>query len=83
MVLFDEKEVNAVKQYLKQIEDEVAALADRLKLDGQIRWGLEAKFKGIHDILDKPKPVEQPKIEVNIEPRVAKVDVRTGIKRVI
>lgn len=80
-MLFDEKEVNAVKEYLKQIEEEVSALADRVKLDGQIRWGLEAKFKGIHDILDKPA---QPKIEVNVvEPRVAKVDVRTGIKKVL
>ena len=74
MVLFVEieKEVNAAKEYLKQIEEEAMEMADRLKLDGQRRVGLESKFKNAYSALDKT--VEQPLKE-------AKVDSKMGIKK--
>ncbi len=71
------KEVNAVKEYLKQIEEETMELADRIKLDGQRRAGLEGKFKNAYETLDLIKP-EQPKTRV-VD---AKVDIKTGIKKV-
>jgi hypothetical protein len=75
VLMLMEKEVNAVKEYLKQIEIETMAMADRLKLDSQTRWGIEDKFRHAYAALEikaEPEP-----------PRVAKIDARAGIKRVM
>lgn len=70
-------EVNTIKEYLKQIEMEAMEMAERLKLDGQVKWGLDNKFKQAYAAIEKLlKPDEEPE-----RPKVAKVDVRTGIKR--
>lgn len=75
VLIVTEKEVNAIKEYLKQIEQEAMELAESLKLDGQKRWGFQEKFRKAYEAIDAIKPEPE-------KPKVAKIDVRTGIKRV-
>jgi hypothetical protein len=77
LMVAKEKEVNAIKEYLKQIEEETIEMADRLKLDAQKRWGLEDKFKHAYTAIENLLKTEEPE-----KPKVAKIDVKTGIKRV-
>jgi hypothetical protein len=72
MVLFDEKEVNAIKEYLKQIEIETMEMADRLKLDAQVRWGLEDKFKKAYAALE----IQDSTPKIVLPPKVMKIDAK-------
>lgn len=74
------KEANTIKEYLKQIEEEAIEMADRLKLDAQRRVGLEDKFKHAYAAIDNLLKTEEPDLE---PPKVAKVDMKTGIKKVM
>lgn len=67
------EKIDAIKEYLKQIELETMEMADRLKLDAQRRWGLEEKFKKAYAELDIKEPEDKPK--------VAKIDMKSGIKK--
>jgi hypothetical protein len=75
------KEINETKIYLKQIEDETKILIDVLKLGEPQKSGIYVKFEQLYihfdNILKEAKKLETP------EPGYAKIDLKTGIKKVV
>jgi len=75
------KEVNEVKFYLKQLEDETKALIEILKLGEPQKSGIYNKIKQTYDHLDNILK-EAAKEEIPA-PKYAKIDMTSGIKKVI
>lgn len=90
-----DKELEDLKECIKLIESETMEIANVVKLDLHRRNGLESKFVTAYDIIEKmtpklPKLEPAPKKEVKPvktfdKPKktTAKVDIKTGIKKII
>lgn len=75
------KEVNETKIYLKQLEDETTNLIEMIKLGEPQKSGIYNKIKQVYDHLDNILK-EAAKEEIPA-PKYAKIDMSTGIKKVI
>jgi hypothetical protein len=75
------KEVNETKIYLKQLEDEMKNLIEMVKLGEPQKSGIYDKFQQTYDHLDAILK-EAAKEEIP-EPKYAKIDIKSGIKKVI
>jgi hypothetical protein len=82
------KELDAAKIYLQQLEKEVDYMVEYIKLGEPRRGGIYDKIKNLRQNLtniEKEATKEEVKIPVSVSvtPGIAKVDVRTGIKKVV
>ena len=80
------KEIDAAKIYLKQLEEEIDYLVEMTKLGEPRRGGIYEKIKqlNLHIInIEKEAKKEEAIPQFTVSTGIAKVDVKTGIKKVV
>lgn len=80
------KEINEAKIYIKQLEDELTSLIEMIKLGEPRKGGIYYKIEQLKlhvDNIEKEAKTGELKPQFTVATGVAKIDVTTGIKKVV